>query len=132
MESAICLKDVPGPTIPLPAGLELKQLDGYRVGIHAHHITGSGSSPWDLRIMGTVLLHEVSGSETVLHVQCGTTTLTAQLPGMRRYELHEAVTLHINPRRFLWFDSAGHRLDLAAPTKSNLNPTQQRVVCGKD
>ena len=58
-------------------------------------------------ISGPIHLIENSGSDTFVHVDTAEGELVAQLTGVHRFELGEAVTLHVSPGQVYVFDPAG-------------------------
>ena len=64
----------------------------------------------DLALPGSVELAEISGSDTLVHVDTPVGELVAQLTGVHQFELGSSVTLYLNPAQVYVFDSAGELL----------------------
>jgi glycerol transport system ATP-binding protein len=64
----------------------------------------------DFALQGEVELAEVSGSDTLVHVQTQVGELVAQLTGVHVFSLGDAVTLYLDPAQAYVFDSAGDLL----------------------
>ena len=92
-----------GPLLPLalPAGH-----DGQvTVGLRASALN-VGAGQGDIALPGTVELAEISGSDTFVHVHTQVGELVAQLTGVHRLELGEAITLYFSAAQAYVFDAA--------------------------
>ncbi|MCL4738439.1 MAG: ABC transporter ATP-binding protein [Burkholderiaceae bacterium] len=93
-----------GPLLPLT----LPAADGGPVTLGARaaalHVTPRDG---DVALPGRVELAEISGSDTYVHVETAVGELVAQLTGVRRFELGDAVTLYLHPTQAYVFDGAG-------------------------
>ncbi|AOB31709.1 ABC transporter [Bordetella sp. H567] len=69
--------------------------------------------PGCLALHGTVKLAEISGSDTFVHTATAAGDLVAQLTGVHRFALGEAIRLYFDPGQTYAFDAAGDLL--AAP-----------------
>ncbi|PLX37776.1 MAG: ABC transporter ATP-binding protein [Hyphomicrobiales bacterium] len=100
------------PNITWPAKGALASLrDGtYLLGLRAHHIapepTGSESVP----VRGKVLVSELSGSETVIHMDIGPQSWVSQLSGIHFYDIGHHATLHADMSRAMLFTESGERV----------------------
>jgi len=83
----------PGPTDKLTVGLRASALN-----VNA----GQG----DIALPGTVELAEISGSDTFVHVHTAVGELVAQLTGVHRLEIGEAITLYFSAAQAYVFDAA--------------------------
>ena len=89
--------------VSLPAGQDVP--DGeVTVGLRAADLSLVDQGG-DCRIPGRVQLAEISGSATYVHVDTPVGSLVAQMPGVRHYDLGDAVTLHFSSRRAYVFGS---------------------------
>ncbi|NDV86688.1 ATP-binding cassette domain-containing protein [Aurantimonas aggregata] len=98
------------PAAPTHAGLP----DGaYSAGIRPHRLTlgGSDGTGFD----ATVVLTEVTGSETFIHADLGGERIIALVHGVRRLDAGERVRLSFEPSRVLLFDPDGAAV--AAPAR---------------
>lgn len=120
-----------GASIPV-AGVFADVPDGsYTIGVRAHHLQVEAGGEHDghaqsgtvadgarFRLRASVSVAEITGSETYLHMEMGTTALIALLPGIRALEPGAAVDVLVDPSEILLFDSTGARagraLDAAA------------------
>jgi glycerol transport system ATP-binding protein len=110
-----------GTGFPLPEHMRALPSGSYRIGVRANHANLQPLSGRDLRIPARVELAEISGSETYVHTRLESPTppgerVVAQLEGVHSVQLHEAVTLHLNPNRLFAFDSSGELA--AAPERA--------------
>jgi glycerol transport system ATP-binding protein len=99
-----------------PRPLHMRGLaDGeYRAGIRAEHVGFGVQTAGAAVLTATVLLAEISGSETFVHASHRDLTLIARLEGVHEYKLGESVTLSFDPARVILFDATAGRL-IAAP-----------------
>jgi glycerol transport system ATP-binding protein len=92
-----------------PAGKAAQSIpDGtYTIGIRPHHIspTAHGSSVGSFN--GRVLVTELSGSESVIHVDVGGSTWVSQSHGIHRFEVGAAAMLHADLDQALFFSANG-------------------------
>jgi glycerol transport system ATP-binding protein len=96
-----------GPLSVLTAGR-------YRIGVRAHHLRLAPSSDTDLRLATTMLIDEVTGSATLLHVACADAALTARVPGVQRRALGSALDLFVAPQHLFVFDLDGSLIESTA------------------
>ncbi|OZI19185.1 ABC transporter [Bordetella genomosp. 9] len=69
--------------------------------------------PGYVSVQGTVRLAEISGSDTFVHTRTAAGNLVAQLTGVHRFGLEQAIRLYFDPAQTYAFDAAGELL--AAP-----------------
>lgn len=102
--------DAQGLTLPsgavLPAPGLVAQASAVTVGLRASALRVD-PRPGDMALRGKVELAEISGSDTFVHVDTAEGELVAQLTGVHRFELGEAVTLHVSPGQVYVFDATG-------------------------
>ncbi|MBB3999953.1 ABC transporter ATP-binding protein [Aureimonas pseudogalii] len=77
------------------------------VGIRPHHLRPGEGAPGAGRFTATVVVAEVTGSQTFVHADLGPTRIVALLPGIRRMERGDAIPLHFDPAAMLVFDAEG-------------------------
>jgi glycerol transport system ATP-binding protein len=94
-------------------GLKGLSAGRYRIGVRADHLRLEAQSNDDLHLRARVLVDEVTGSTTLLHVEFGQSSLTAQLPGIHRRALGSPLDLFVAPQRLFVFHLDG-RLALPA------------------
>jgi glycerol transport system ATP-binding protein len=98
-------------SVPLPASSTPTLTIGVRASaLRVHERTG------DVALAGQVELAEISGSDTFVHAQTAVGPLVAQLTGVHRFGLGEAITLYLDPTRVHVFDAAGQLLVSPAMT----------------
>jgi glycerol transport system ATP-binding protein len=93
-----------GPSlhIPLPSAASKALTIGVRAGA-----LGIRQRPGDVALPGTVELAEISGSDTFVHVATAVGEVVAQLTGVHRFELGDAITLYLHPAQVYVFDTSG-------------------------
>ncbi|MGA0612100.1 ABC transporter ATP-binding protein [Caldimonas sp. KR1-144] len=103
-----------GPSlhIPLPSAAS----KALTIGVRASAL-GIRPRPGDVALPGVVELAEISGSDTFVHAETPVGELVAQLTGVHRFALGEAITLYLHPAQVHVFDSAGALL--VAPQRRN-------------
>jgi len=82
-----------------------------RLGVRAHDLQLAPRSAADVRVHAEVTLEEISGSETLLRARSGAAerplSWTAQWQGTHRHGLGASLSLFIDPRTLLAFDTSG-------------------------
>ncbi|MET0403838.1 MAG: ABC transporter ATP-binding protein [Cystobacter sp.] len=97
----------PEVDFPLSGHLQGLAPGRYRLGLRAHHLGLTATSPTDVRVPARVELEEVSGSETLLHATHAGLTLAAQEEGVHRHPSGTPVELFIPPSRLFVFAPSG-------------------------
>jgi glycerol transport system ATP-binding protein len=83
-----------------------KMDDGsYTVGIRPHHLSPVGGAPAAARIEGEVLITELSGSESVIHIKVGEQTWVSQSQGIHPFEVGATAEFYADVSQCLYFDS---------------------------
>lgn len=80
----------------LPDGL-------YTVGVRPHHISPVPLGPSAVRIGGTVLVTELSGSESVVHFSLDDRTWVSQSHGIHPFEVGSAAQFYLDTDQSLYF-----------------------------
>ena len=95
-----------------PAGNAAASLpDGrYILGIRPHHVTPLPSDATSGEIEGRVLVTELSGSESVIHLDVGGSTWVSQSHGIHPFEVGSEAKLHVDIDRGLFFTPSGERV----------------------
>jgi glycerol transport system ATP-binding protein len=94
-----------------PAGAAAKLPDGvYTLGIRPHHVTPLPGAGESVEIEGRVLVTELSGSESVIHLDVGGTTWVSQSHGIHPFEVGSQAKLHVEVGRALFFGPSGERV----------------------
>ena len=76
----------------------------YIMGIRPHHVTPVPSGPNGAEIGGTVLVTELSGSESIVHFDIDGQTWISQSHGIHRLAIGETARFHLDLERALLFD----------------------------
>jgi glycerol transport system ATP-binding protein len=92
-----------GLRLPLPAHLQALPPGDYRFGARANELWIAA----DGGIAGDLALAEVSGSETILHVETGIGPLVLLVEGIHALPLGARVSVGVDPRRLFAFATAG-------------------------
>jgi glycerol transport system ATP-binding protein len=91
------------------AGAAAAMPDGsYRLAVRPHHIAPARTGDAAVPLEGSVLLTELSGSESVAHFRFGDRTWVSQSHGVHAYSLGEPHTFWLDPSGHLYFDGDGN------------------------
>lgn len=91
-----------------PAGPASAMPDGaYTLGIRPHHVTPFKQTGAAGSFEGRVLVTELSGSESVIHVDVGGSTWVSQSHGIHSFEVGSRATLHVDMSQALFFGASG-------------------------
>ena len=83
-------------------------VDGdYRLGFRAHQLELRASAAPRLHFDGTVIVSEIAGSESFVHVECSGGRWVALAPGVHRLEPGAAISASIDPTTVFVFDAGG-------------------------
>ena len=95
--------------ITWPAGRAGETIaDGtYTIGIRPHHVTPSAVAASSGSFNGRVLVTELSGSESVIHMDVGGTTWVSQSHGIHPFEVGATAKLHADVDQALFFGPNG-------------------------
>jgi glycerol transport system ATP-binding protein len=101
-------------SVPLPSNASGERAGALTIGVRASGLRARRRDG-DLALPGRVELAEISGSDTFVHADTVVGELVAQLTGVHRFSLGEAITLYLDPAQVFVFDAAGDLL--VAPQK---------------
>jgi glycerol transport system ATP-binding protein len=92
-----------------PAGHAAAKLpDGdYTIGLRPHHVTPEKAAEMSGKLQGRTLVTEISGSESVIHVDVGGATWVSQSHGIHRFDVGALTTLHADMDRAIYFNEQG-------------------------
>jgi glycerol transport system ATP-binding protein len=95
-----------------PAGAAASKLaDGlYTLGLRPHHVTPLPTDALTGEIEGRVLVTELSGSESVIHLDVGGETWVSQSHGIHPFDVGSKALLHADVDRALFFTPSGERV----------------------
>ncbi len=91
---------VAGSSATLPDG-------DYELALHPHHVVPGKHAGQSGEVKGRVLVTEISGSESVVHLDMGGYTWVSQSHGVHPYKIGETATFHANVARALYFGGDG-------------------------
>ena len=94
-------------TWPVPRACAALEDGSYTMGIRPHHLTLDGSEETAVKVDGTVLVAEISGPESVIHVNVQGNNWVSESHGIHPYEVGDSAGLFMKVERCLYFDSRG-------------------------
>ncbi|MDU0338962.1 ABC transporter ATP-binding protein [Bosea rubneri] len=96
-----------GASAPATGALAGLADGGYQVGFRAHHLGLQAAAGPGLSFDGTVIVSEIAGSESFIHVECAGARWVALVPGVQELEPGAAISVHVDPATVFVFDSDG-------------------------
>ncbi len=95
-----------------PAGAAASGLsDGHYIfGVRPHHVTPQPAGTNSGGVTGRVLVTELSGSESIIHLDVAGRTWVSQSHGIHPFEVGSEATLHADVDRGLFFAPSGERV----------------------
>jgi len=81
--------------------------DRYTLGIRPHHVTLGESRGNSIKVKGLVQVAEISGSESILHVDLIGNSWVSESQGVHPFVVGESAYLHLQVDRCLFFDDKG-------------------------
>ncbi len=103
------LKVLGGQTWPAGAAASSLSDGRYILGIRPHHVTPLPSEASNGEIEGRVLVTELSGSESVIHLDVAGSTWVSQAHGIHPFEVGTHARLHVDIDQGLFFTPTGER-----------------------
>jgi glycerol transport system ATP-binding protein len=82
----------------------------YSVGIRPHHVSPIAHGGASGSFSGRVLVAELSGSESVIHVEAGGRTWVSQSHGIHPFEVGSTATLHADLDQAMYFGANDERV----------------------
>jgi glycerol transport system ATP-binding protein len=82
----------------------------YRLAFRADAASIGPAATGELNFSGTVLVTEISGSESFIHVDVGIGTWVCLVSGVHDWAPGQTATVNIDPTRVFIFDSSGQRV----------------------
>lgn len=106
--------------LPLPISIEIPDGDAetYRLGFRADALSFGELKSANPSLPGKVVLTEINGSETVVHVDVGFATWVGLVSGVKDWSEGQSVKVQIDRSKIFVFDSTGKRLGNSMPTAS--------------
>jgi glycerol transport system ATP-binding protein len=96
-----------GVALPVPAQLTSISDATYTVGIRPHHLATTPQSARAVGVRARVLVTEITGSESFVHLKYADAIWVMLAPGVHDYEPDTEVTIYIDPENLLVFDAGG-------------------------
>jgi glycerol transport system ATP-binding protein len=91
---------VPSPLVGLPDG-------GYTIGFRPHHLTLARESESAVAIPARVLVTEITGSESFVHLSFADARWVVLAPGIHDYEADTQIEVYLDPTNLMVFDRDG-------------------------
>ncbi len=86
-------------------------LDGeYTLGVRPHHFNLQARDQFSVPITGSVAISEISGSESIVHINIGQHMWCSHNPGVQQLDIGAEVEFYIQTDRCLLFDANGQRV----------------------
>ena len=79
----------------------------YTVGIRPHHLTVGTVPETAIKLIGTVQIAEISGSESIIHFDVEGNSWVSESHGVHAYNVGDTADLFLNVERCLYFQSNG-------------------------
>ena len=86
----------------------------YTIGFQPHHLSLSRTSPDAVPLTARVVITEISGSESFIHVSFADVRWVILAPGVHDVEADQMIEMFIDPKQLLVFDQTGRAV--GAPT----------------
>ena len=83
----------------------------YNLAVRPHHVTPRESGGLPVALDGTVLVTELSGSESVVHFHMGEATWVSQSHGIHPFEVGSEARLYVDVAQALFFDADGRLIE---------------------
>jgi glycerol transport system ATP-binding protein len=98
-----------GPNIQFPLIDHLEGLEAgdYQFGIRSNHFFLSQNGADDVVFKARVVLSEINGSETFIHVQHNGVSLVVQESGIYSHRIGSEISIYVNPGSLFVFDVSG-------------------------
>lgn len=101
--------------LPLPAHLQQLPPGAYRFGIRPNHLSIARRSSAEVTVPVEVIVPEVNGSETYIHVRHHGNEWVIQQPGVHLMPIGSEIAMHLDPERLFAFDTNGRLVAAPAP-----------------
>lgn len=84
----------------------------YILGVRPHHLTPYKTQADSIAVKGIVNVTEISGSDSVIHIQFGDGSWVSESHGVHPHKMGEAIELYLNLDQCLLFDDKGDLIPL--------------------
>lgn len=82
----------------------------YAIGVRPHHLLVDGAAENAVKVNGIVQIAEISGSQSIIHVDVEGNSWVSESRGVHSYRVGDVVELGVNVERCFYFDINGERL----------------------
>ena len=82
----------------------------YVIGVRPHHLLVGGTTENAVKVNGIVQIAEISGSQSIIHVDVEGNSWVSESRGVHPYRVGDVVELGVNVERCFYFDINGERL----------------------
>ncbi len=96
-----------GIAVPLSGHLEGLAEGDYQFGLRCNHLFLKQRNPHDIEMTARVVLSEINGSETFIHVTHGDAELVVQDEGIHPVNIGAALSVFVNPSRLYVYNGGG-------------------------
>lgn len=103
-------------TFPLPAHMKSLSDGRYTLGFRAEQFSFAASTPMSVACDATVAVTEITGNETIVHVDFANEACVAVVDGTSTLQAGEMITMYFDPNSLFMFDTSGQTV--ASPTSS--------------
>ncbi len=104
------IKDRSGRPLGRIDGLSDRPDGGYRVAFRADAASIGPAATGELSFYGKVVITEISGSESFIHVDVGVGTWVCLVSGVHEWAPGRTAVVNIDPRQVFVFDASGRRV----------------------
>ncbi len=102
-----------GVSLPVPAGLSAIPEGPYTIGFQPHHLSLSRSSDAAVSVPARVVVTEITGSESFVHLVFADARWVMLTPGIHDIEADTTIEVFIDPRHLMVFDATGRAVGAA-------------------
>ncbi|MEJ2125373.1 MAG: ABC transporter ATP-binding protein, partial [Alphaproteobacteria bacterium] len=107
-----------GAKFQLPFGSTIATLNGYayladgsyRIGFRPHHMSPTALNADSVTLMATVIVTELTGSESYVHIDCAGERWVMLVHGIHDFPMGAQIEVHLDTRHLLIFDETGRAI----------------------
>ena len=103
-----------GVNLPVPAAFAGIADGAYTIGFQPHHLSSSRPTQDAVALTAKVIVTEITGSESFVHLDFADARWVMLAPGVRIYEPDDAIEVFIDPRHIMVFDQSGRSMGAPA------------------
>lgn len=101
--------------VPKPEQLRELPIGPYLFGVRPNHLHTKRRSAEDVRVSARIRIAEISGSDTILHLECNGSPWLVQLDGVHSHGVDQQIQVYVEPHRLFVFEAGGKLV--AAPAR---------------